>query len=1264
MAKATSKTKAKQKAARKRSIAGRIAVWSGILVLLLLVILEWTSQRNYQSTLSALEETLGSGKQVALSDAQTLVRGWKFASEETIDEQKVKTYRWPSLFKRYKLGLVHNAQQIVSYVETYSLERPKQVPKPSNVVVPQAPLPKSGLPAGSEHVVALMTRDTSATAQVPVGVGSLIRELLRQSVLIAAREELGLLTLDASLGETVKEIESPQTFALDMTIGIRPTPGNPKNLQIQIELTRPNLSGKAFHWDAPRFDVPGETLNESFVEKAESLSRKEFVAALESAGYRKSADAARKLTLVADETINRMDPLSQFNVLRQVDALIHVKGETPELLASLVRGYSNLGSLTDFHWSPASKVFKARGLLYAERLVAKSGATPFTLAHRAYARCFAGRHAAALADIQSAKGLAKEGVSTPDWLPLLEAYCSYEPEILDKATGSTKELATYLRMRMWDPVNDQFEAIKAIRQMLTLNSACDRAVEMLSEIPSLGSRQMAVYEVWPQTWPNTYAQLTEIKNLPSTVFEIGNEIESKPPKVAAKLGPNARAARAKIPQVLRQSDATRQDRTEPSWTALAGLLSESMFVEAWRTLEYEAKMQAVNADETILALKPLVVGHPFERLLDSYSSQKSVAVDAIQSLEKTLDKTMLELPIIPALNQFLRLLSAPSYGEIALPIQRHFDIVFEDMVRIRSLQAGRQITSFQLPRCSPQWPLAIASQIESDWRAVESKAKDWEQKYSRSPLVILALSKKYQELQRSADAERCLAKINELTPTHASCLALADVRQQRDDDEGVQEILERALLLPSMGLEQTEIFRRLAALYMVKGDWNRAKPYAQAAAESYAGWGLEVAGRCEEGLENWTEAENYYRAISERYFESSAEWYFWCVRANRGDRATAQKLAKAYFDSFSPPLNQSQKKGLALYDMVDGKLDEAMKLNQEVYEQFNDSFAALRAAILADELNQPATRDSIFESLRTKPDLQTNFVDLVNLFQIVLRDKNPNQWDLNEFELLVVGARRDVLGHIYDAAGKFLGRHGNEPLGSQYLECAATSINATSACLLSNLALRKQSVTVGKTRQFELPDELAPLAELVRKSKLAQIDGRLDDARNFLKRALDQRPGFLPGLIARGRLNELKGDFKAAIADYREALSHDDNYVVAHNNLAWLLSSCEKDEIRNGQEALAHAEQAFQRREAKSWITFGALAAAHAECGNFEKAVEFQRKSVQISPKIPGVANRLNLYESKNRFRRSLTPNPPSIAAAPQPQVTDPADKLGLWSTE
>ncbi len=98
---------------------------------------------------------------------------------------------------------------------------------------------------------------------------------------------------------------------------------------------------------------------------------------------------------------------SQFQAVRELHEAIHSGGESPALLGGLVRGYANLGLLTEYLWHPEHKAFKARALLYAQRMVARDEHSAQARWHRAYALALIGLHKAALDDLDAAEKEAK-----------------------------------------------------------------------------------------------------------------------------------------------------------------------------------------------------------------------------------------------------------------------------------------------------------------------------------------------------------------------------------------------------------------------------------------------------------------------------------------------------------------------------------------------------------------------------------------------------------------------------------------------------------------------------------------------------------------------------------------------------------------------------------------------------------------------------------------------------------------------------------------
>lgn len=113
---------------RKRSPRERLIVWSSISVLLVILAIEWTSLRQFQSSLSRLERAIaapsatGRSTGIPCAEIDQHIDGVTFRNLKTRyfkpltrhedDEPEVVRefmFRWPSLFKKYQLIVTVNA---------------------------------------------------------------------------------------------------------------------------------------------------------------------------------------------------------------------------------------------------------------------------------------------------------------------------------------------------------------------------------------------------------------------------------------------------------------------------------------------------------------------------------------------------------------------------------------------------------------------------------------------------------------------------------------------------------------------------------------------------------------------------------------------------------------------------------------------------------------------------------------------------------------------------------------------------------------------------------------------------------------------------------------------------------------------------------------------------------------------------------------------------------------------------------------------------
>ena len=147
--------------------------------------------------------------------------------------------------------------------------------------------------------------------------------------------------------------------------------------------------------------------------------------------------------------------------------------------------------------------------------------------------------------------------------------------------------------------------------------------------------------------------------------------------------------------------------------------------------------------------------------------------------------------------------------------------------------------------------------------------------------------------------------------------------------------------------------------------------------------------------------------------------------------------------------------------------------------------------------------------------------------------------------------------------------------------------------------------------------------------------GRSEEAVAHLEEALWLQPDDAKTHNHLGSTLAGLGRFQEAVAHYKQALRLKPDYLEAGNNYAWLLATCPDAQVRDGQQALELADHVSKVTRYGTATVLDTLAAAHAEVGNFEEAVRWQEKAVQLAPEPQQdiLRRRLELYRSGQPFR-------------------------------
>ena len=193
--------------------------------------------------------------------------------------------------------------------------------------------------------------------------------------------------------------------------------------------------------------------------------------------------------------------------------------------------------------------------------------------------------------------------------------------------------------------------------------------------------------------------------------------------------------------------------------------------------------------------------------------------------------------------------------------------------------------------------------------------------------------------------------------------------------------------------------------------------------------------------------------------------------------------------------------------------------------------------------------------------------------------------------------------------------------------------------------------------------------------------GRLDEALVHFRKAVELRPDFPDAHYNLGATLFRKGDVDSAIAEwqttlrfhptdsgahaslgnalvqkglYRDAVSHyeaalesDPDFALPLNNLSWLQSAGPDQSIRNGSRAVELALKLNRVTQEKNPFYVRTLAAAYAEAGQFERAIETGQTASALAEAqgqhqlAARIEDETNLYREHRPFRDPDLPNAP-----------------------
>jgi tetratricopeptide (TPR) repeat protein len=876
------------------------------------------------------------------------------------------------------------------------------------------PVVALGRPVGSKNQA-----DYLGTRQ-----GILDRELVRQALLIAARDELGLSTRDELLDDA--------------------PPGNGEGETIEIATVFRANACRALvrQGEGPvakvlqKYDL-GKNPDDAYylvmlTSLAEAMSRTEFTELLKQLGLKGKPNPVRERAPVPPEVERRLEEMGiieTFAAVRDLHEAMHDDGESPERLAALARAYAQLGVLTEYQWSSAHRAFKARALLYAERLVARSPKSAHALRGRAFVLALVGHHSMALYDLDEARKIdagTKDPARPPSWLPVIQAYLKSDRKGLEISDGPDAKLAALLRMLLVEHPQGTRALVEAAREVVRRDPNCCRAVDVICEHGQLGDLHTATV-VGPEAFTKDFpVKLKSLKWLPTVVRRPLDQNRDELTLVGA----------------LAQAGRPGVDTIEPSWAVLAHLVREVRFVHAWRRLVFMAYKWSVPVGEYWAGVQPYVAQHRYYPYLQTIVLPPNDGRAALAAFADRYDPSDVE-PTERLMIDTLRRFGLPA-GQTALSLCfNHGDILARDLAeRITQTSDRKAHYSRVLLKVSPYSAYAMATLVENDWESVQGELAGWQEKVGNAPALVRALGKKYADLKQYDQAEKYLRLSLEQSPDHWVYQWLASSYAARGDRERWQATLDEFLAKTEpAGLEHAQVQVQIAEFLMSQKRWESAKPYAEAAGGTGAAWAMMCASECNEGLHNWERAELWIRRTAERYPGTTwFQWYVFCKRTGHGEVEAARAFADEYLASVEgrPGLNPPVRNGLFYWSI--GSPNKAAVNLERAYNANPSLLFGFSLMLVNDELGNHDRRDQLLDDLCTK--FQVNWPRVVEIFRMLresLADGGKRPLDLQAVDRVLESMPAQARGNSSFLVGRFLLNRGRTADARKYLQqCADT----------------------------------------------------------------------------------------------------------------------------------------------------------------------------------------------------------------------------------
>ena len=148
--------------------------------------------------------------------------------------------------------------------------------------------------------------------------------------------------------------------------------------------------------------------------------------------------------------------------------------------------------------------------------------------------------------------------------------------------------------------------------------------------------------------------------------------------------------------------------------------------------------------------------------------------------------------------------------------------------------------------------------------------------------------------------------------------------------------------------------------------------------------------------------------------------------------------------------------------------------------------------------------------------------------------------------------------------------------------------------------------------------------------------GETREGVTLLRRALQRNPANAEGAVWLSDALVRAGDPRAALDVLRDGLKTLPQSAILRKRLAWRLATLEDPALRDGARAVALALEVVAKTGDRDAEALDVLGAAHAETGEFERAIESAEKALAAKPdpaRATAITQRIERYRERTPWR-------------------------------